>query len=180
MTEELTLKTFAKETGFRFRVTKFQAARIALTKLDNTARQALTGLDVDKIADTLQSRNAKGEPFNWVEEVPKLISEWSESFELDRQGAFAEFIASGGLERLQGRPDDIPDSVYLETDLTLDNFSSKVEAAIGTPRRFRVSREQFDRITAKELTRTEALAEVVAVKRTAASVPNVFEEEVTV
>jgi len=116
MTENLTLDSFARVTGFRFRVTREQKALIA-------------------------------------------------DGQLTRDQAFTQFIEGGGLERLQGRPGSIPNSVYLDADLTLDNFSEKVEAAIGTPRRFRVSREQYARIEAGSLTREQALAEVVAAKR---------------
>lgn len=85
--------------------------------------------------------------------------------ELTREGAFQEFLQSGGLEKVQNRPPDIPKSVYLDPDLTVDNFPDKVEAATGVKRRFRVSREQSARIKAGELTREQALAETVEAKR---------------
>ena len=85
--------------------------------------------------------------------------------DLTREGAFQEFLESGGLERLQGRPISIPDSVYQDPNLTLENFAATVKVATGSPRRFRVSREQFARITDGSLTREQALAEDVAAKR---------------
>jgi len=89
--------------------------------------------------------------------------------ELTREQAFAQFMAEGGLERLQGRRPEIPDSLYLEDGLTLDNFSDRVEATIGVSRRFRVSRDQHARIKAGELSREQALAEVVSAKRAEAT-----------
>ncbi len=82
---------------------------------------------------------------------------------LTREGAFQEFLASGGLERLQGsRRPDVPLQVYQDPELTVDNFSEKVKALTGVARRFRVSREQRQRIKAGTLTREQALAEIVA------------------
>ena len=114
--EQLTIENFTEKTGFRFRVSKEQAARIG-------------------------------------------------DGQLTREQAFTEFIDGGGLKRLQDRRPSIPDSVYLDPDLTLENFSDKVLAATGTRRRFRVSREQFARIKDGQLTREGALAEVVAQRR---------------
>lgn len=81
--------------------------------------------------------------------------------ELTREQAFQEFIDNGGLEKPQAQVQDIPDSVYLDPDLNLKNFSDKVEAAIGVRRRFRVTSEQKSRIDEGKLTREEALAEIV-------------------
>ena len=90
---------------------------------------------------------------------------------LTREGAFQEFLERGGLEELQKRSrPDIPDSVYLEDGLTLDNFAERVAAIVGVARRFRVSREQKTRIDGSTLTREGALAEVIAAKRTIAGV----------
>ena len=88
---------------------------------------------------------------------------------LTREQAFAQFMAEGGLERLQGRRPNIPDSLYLEEGLTLANFSDRVEAAIGVSRRFRVSRDQHALIKAGTLTREQALAEVISAKRAEAT-----------
>jgi hypothetical protein len=161
-TLNLTIDNFTKETGLRFRVTKLQAARIALTELDDVSRQGLVGLSTDQVADNLSARNAKGKPFNWVETAVELLPNWEDAMQLDREGAFREFLNDGGLERLQNRRPEIPDSVYLDPDLTLDNFPQKVEAAIGVACRFRMSRDQKTR----KISREDALAEIVAAKRT--------------
>lgn len=116
-TQDLTLDNFTERTGFRFRISRDQKARIA--------------------AGTLT-----------------------------REDAFAEFLQRGGLEELEKRSrPDIPDSVYLEDGLTLDNFSERVKAAIGIERRFRVSLKQQERIDAGTLTREQALAEIIEEKR---------------
>jgi hypothetical protein len=167
-TMDVTLDNFTEATGTRFRVSKLQAARIALTNLNNEGRQALVGLTIDQAADALDARNAKGKPFNWVEEALELIKRgWQDDMSLTREGALQEFIEDGGLERLKDRRPDIPDSVYLDPDLTVANFPEKVKAAIGVARRFRVSREQHVRVKDGSLTRDEALAEIVAAKRAA-------------
>lgn len=85
---------------------------------------------------------------------------------LTREAAFTEFLGRGGLEELQKRSrPDIPDAVYLEDGLTLDNFAERVSAVVGVARRFRVSREQKARIGSGTLTREGALAEVIEQKR---------------
>ena len=165
-TTNLTLDNFMAETGFRFRVSKTQAARIALTNLDATVRQSLTSMGTVEAAGNIDnSLNAKGNPFNWVAEAIDLAGGWNDSMSLTREDAFQEFLADGGLERLQNRNPEIPDSVYLDPDLTIDNFTSKVEAVIGVKRRFRVSRDQKARLKDGSLTREQALAEVVASKQ---------------
>ena len=85
---------------------------------------------------------------------------------LTREQAFQAFLANGGLERLQARNrPEIPDSIYLDPTLTVENFPEKVKAITGVARRFRVSQEQKVRMTAGTLTRAEALAEVVRSKQ---------------
>lgn len=84
---------------------------------------------------------------------------------LTREQAFAQFLADGGLKRLQARRPEIPDSIYLEDGLTLENFSQRSAAAIGVSRRFRVSRDQHALIKEGQLTREQALAEVISAKR---------------
>lgn len=85
---------------------------------------------------------------------------------LTREGAFQEFLASGGLERLQkSRRPDVPLELYQDPELTVENFSEKVKALTGVARRFRVSREQRQRIKAGTLTREQALAEIVAASK---------------
>lgn len=169
-TIDLTLENFTERTGVRFRVSKLQAARITLTELNDDSRQSLIGLSIDQVADALGARNKNGKPFNWVEEAVNLLaSGWNTSMELTREGAFQEFLNDGGLQKLQNRRPEIPDSVYLDPDLTIDNFSDKVKAAIGVARRFRISRDQRARLKSGDLTRSQALAEVVAEKRAQAS-----------
>lgn len=85
---------------------------------------------------------------------------------LTREAAFAEFLSNGGLDRLQsGRRPEIPDEIFADPDLTVDNFSEKVKILTGIARRFRVSQEQNARIEAGTLTREQALAETVAAKK---------------
>lgn len=81
---------------------------------------------------------------------------------LTREQAFAEFLASGGAAKLKPRKPDIPDSVYLADGLTVDNFSERVKAETGVARRFRMSRDQCKRHEDGQLTREQALQEVVA------------------
>jgi len=97
--------------------------------------------------------------------VSREMKERIASGALNREQAFQEWLAGGGLQKLQSRRPAVPDSVYFDPDLTPDNFSAKTEAAIGVPCRFRVSREQKARIDAGTLTREGALAEIVAKKR---------------
>lgn len=171
---DLTLENFTERTGSRFRVSKLQAARIALTELSDEARQSLVGATIDQAADILGARNSKGNPLNWVETAIELVTQgWNDTMTLTREGAFQEFLSEGGLDRLQNRRPDIPDSVYLDPELTLSNFSDKVKEAIGVARRFRVSGEQYQRISAGELTREQALAEVIASKRAAAEAADI-------
>jgi len=100
---------------------------------------------------------------------------------LTREQAFQDFLNNGGLDKLKERPQDIPDSVYLDPDLTLENFTDKVEAAIGVRRRFRVKGDQKERMDAGNLTREQALAEIVAAKQqTVASATEVSETPETV
>ena len=116
-TDELTLENFTERTGFRFRISREQQAKI-------------------------------------------------EGGSLTREQAFSEFLTGGGLERLQQRSKpEVPDSVYLEDGLTIENFSERVKAATGTARRFRVSREQAQRIENGSLTREQALVEIIALKK---------------
>jgi hypothetical protein len=89
---------------------------------------------------------------------------------LTREEAFQEFIQNGGLKNLQDRTrPDIPDSVYLEPGLTLENFSDRVEGAIGVRRRFRVSQSQHNRMKSGDITRAQALIEVIEAKQSTPS-----------
>jgi len=180
-TTNLTLDGFAKETGFRFRVTKNQAARIALTSLDAAARASLSGLSIEDAANVIEnSRNNKGKPFNWVKESLEIVDGWDDSMSLTREGAFQEFLTNGGLEKLQNRKPEVPDSVYLDPTLTLANFTKLAEVATGAKHRFRMSREQNVRFKAGDLTREQALAEVVASKQPVTQTPVAQEEAITV
>lgn len=85
---------------------------------------------------------------------------------LTREQAFQEFINSGGVEKAQARKLEIPDSVYSDPTLTIDNFSEKVKTATGKARRFRMSREQFARHKAGTLTREQAFAEMLTQHKT--------------
>jgi len=119
---DLTLNNFTERTGFRFRISKEQKARM-------------------------------------------------DAGTLTREQAFQEFLERGGLAELQKRSrPEIPDSVYLEDGLTLENFEERVAAAVGVARRFRVSQEQKERIDAGTLTRECALQEVIFEKRAIAGV----------
>jgi len=167
-TENLTLENFTKETGFRFRVSKLQAARIALTAMDPADRQALAVLDKEQAADKLDARNPKGTPLNWVKEAVELADGWDGSLNLTREVAFQDFLENDGLAGLQKKTrqqQEIPDSIYREPGLTLANFTDRVEAAISVRRRFRVSREQHAKITAGEMTREQALEETIKEKQ---------------
>lgn len=81
---------------------------------------------------------------------------------LTREQAFAEFLANGGPAKLKPRKPEVPNSVYLSEGLTLENFSERVKAATGVARRFRMNREQCKRHDEGQLTREQALAEVIA------------------
>lgn len=165
-TINITLENFNSVTGSRFRVSKQQAARITLTDLSDEDRNSLVGLSAEDVANALHARNKNGKALNWVEEAVNLLNEgWNSSMELTREGALQEFISEGGLDKLKNRPPEIPLSVYLDAELTPDNFTQKVEEAIGVKRRFRMSQDQYARFKAGELTREQALAETVEAKR---------------
>jgi hypothetical protein len=91
---------------------------------------------------------------------------------LTREQAFEEFVASGGPAKLKPRKPEIPDSVYLSDGLTVDNFSERVKEATGVSRRFRMSREQFQRQKDGLLTREQALQEVIASVKAAQATSN--------
>lgn len=170
-TNDLTIDNFTERTGFRFRISKLQAARIALTKLGDVT--PLIGLNLEQAADLLDARNAEGEPLNWVEDALDLAGKWAsdQSLTLTREAAFQEFLAEGKLKELEERTrPDVPPAVFLTEGLTLENFAERVKAAVGIARRFRVSREQANRIKAGSLTREQALAEVIAAAKAAATV----------
>lgn len=155
------IKAFTKETGFRFRVTKEQKARIELTKLTDAERsQAVTATP-----EQLQVLFGLKEYHKWLELVPGLAAKWDSTLALSRDAAYEQFRQAQGLERLQSRKPAIPDEIFLQEGLTLDNFSERLEALIGVKRRFRLSRELAKRVENKELTREQAFQETVAQKR---------------
>lgn len=157
----LTLENFRERTGYRFRVTNKQQARIYLTSLSDEARAALVGANAERVADTYGQRNGNAEPFKWMKLVGEMAANWTADLELTREQAFETFIAEGGLERLQNRKPDVPLSVYQDESLTLENFSAKVEAATGAKRRFRLPRDLAKRVEDKEITREQGFQETV-------------------
>lgn len=77
--------------------------------------------------------------------------------EMTRDDAFAEFVANGGPSRLSDRKPEVPLSVWLAPDLTLENFKDR------TGRRFRRLKDQVQR----GLSAQQAFEEIVAAKRAA-------------
>lgn len=157
------VKAFTKETGFRFRVTKEQKARIELTQLSDAERAQAVTATPEGLAVMF---GLKDQP-RWLALVPALAARWESSLSLTRDAAYAAFRQEQGLERLQGRKPAIPDEIFLQEGLTLENFSEKLEALIGVKRRFRLSRSLAERVEAKELSREQAFAETVAAKKAA-------------
>jgi hypothetical protein len=158
---QLNADNFTEQTGKRFRVNNVQKARIEITKLDATGRDAVrqNKTDMTALAEIFSLKQSA----RWLERVGEVIDAWDDATSpLTRDQAFEEFMQDGGLDRLMNQKPDVPNSVFLDEDLTLDNFEDKVEAAIGVKRRFRVSRGQHARIAAGELTREEAFQETVA------------------
>jgi hypothetical protein len=157
------IKTFTKETGFRFRVTKEQKARIELSKLSDAERtQAVTATP-----EELQTLFGLKEHHKWLDLVSAFAAKWEATLVLSREAAYEQFRQEQGLERLRGRKPSIPDEIFLQEGLTLENFSERLEALIGVKRRFRLSRSLAQRVVQKELTRDQAFAETVAAKRAA-------------
>lgn len=88
-----------------------------------------------------------------------------EAGQLTREQAFDDFLKNGGLNNTPSkRSVVIPEEIFQDPTLTLDNFSERVLAATGQKTRFRVSREQQVRVAANQLTREQAFAEFVAAK----------------
>jgi hypothetical protein len=142
---DYTLDNFTEKTGFRFRVNNKQKARIALTSLTDDQRQQVAQMNLEEAADFFKARNSNNTPLLWIKEVADIASNWTDDQALTREGAFEEFLAGNGLKTLQDKKPDIPDAVFLQPDISLENFQDRVEAAIGTKRRFRMSREQKQR-----------------------------------
>lgn len=158
---QLTLDNFRELTGYRFRVTNEQQARIYLTGLSDDARTALAGANPERVADIVGKRNHEGNPFRWMTLVGDFATNWTTDLQLTREQAFNEFVSSQGLERLEGRKPDVPLSVYQDQTLTLTNFSERVEAATGHKRRFRLPTDLAERVENKEITREQGFQETV-------------------
>jgi len=157
-TTEYTLDEFKKQSGSRFRMTKTQTARVVLTGLSDEDRQRVAGMDNEQAADFFKARSSKGNPLGWVKEAVSLAGSWTESMSLTRDGAFQEFLTNDGPNRLRDRKPNVPVSVWLDPELTLQNFEEKTLAATGHKIRFRIRKDQ----TQRGLSREEALAEIVA------------------
>lgn len=162
---DLTIDNFNERTGFRFRVTKEQAARIAVTDLLEPERVKLSTMNVEQAAIFLKATNATGEALGWVDNAITMAANWNTDMELTREQAFDLFIKNGGLEKMKGRTPEIPDSVYLDPTLTLENFTEKVKQVTGKERRFRVTRKQSAAIEAGTMTRQQAFEEIVASRK---------------
>jgi len=160
-TQQYNLDNFVKESGSRFRMTKKQTARVALTGKSAEDRQRVAGMSADEAADFFNARASSGKPLGWVKEAVSLAGTWTDDMALTRDRAFQEFLSNGGPSRLQERKPEVPVSVWLDSELTLDNFEAKTFAATGHKIRFRIRKEQ----TARGLSRAEALAEVIAQTR---------------
>lgn len=164
---QLNVDNFTAETGKRFRVNNFQKARIEITKLDDAQRTELESIVNNRdqggvFPHDIATFFGLSEMARWINNVADVINNWSEEMPLTREGAFQEFMDAKGLDRLQNQKPDVPEKVFLDEGLTLDNFEDKVFEAIGVKRRFRVSRDQHARIDNGDLTREEAFLETVA------------------
>jgi hypothetical protein len=160
--QELNLGNFREQKGVRFRTTNPQQARIVLTGLSPEQRAALAGLSAGEVAVALNKHNAKGQPFRWMALVGELAANWSSESELTREKAFEEFVASGGVQALDDRKPPVPDSVYLEEGLTLENYQDRVLAATGVRRRFRLSTDLSEKVRNKTMTREQAFQETIS------------------
>lgn len=159
--DQLTLENFRKQTGYRFRVTNEQQARIFLTSLSDEKRAFLHNAVAHVVAQLAEKTNKNGNPFKWMELVGEMAVNWNDSMALTREQAFQAFLEDGGPDRLKNRKPDVPISVYQDPTLTLENFSAKVEAATGAKRRFRLPRNLAKRVEAKEITREQGFQETV-------------------
>jgi hypothetical protein len=160
-TEQYNLDNFVKESGSRFRMTKPQTARVSLTGISVEDRQRVAGMNTEEAADFFNARASSGKPLGWVEKAVSLAGNWSDEMTLTRDIAFQEFLSNGGPSRLQERKPEVPVSVWLDPELTLENFDQKTLEATGHKIRFRIRKEQ----TARGLSRAAALAEVITQTR---------------
>lgn len=164
LTDDLTIENFTQKTGHRFRMTKLQTARVALTKLEPEKIARVATMSLQDAADFLNAKNTKnGKPLGWVEEAVKLADGWDGSQALTREQAFQEFLTEDGPERLKNRKPELPLSFWLDPELSLDNFTEKAFALVGDKRRFRRPKEHKN----SGLSREESFVKTVADKRTA-------------
>lgn len=174
MTDSLDLTRFTKETGFRFRVTNRQKAQIELTKLSEAERAQVAQAALDAVPALFGVQEQR----KWMEIAQELAGSWSDDLALTREAAYEAFMAVSsdtgqtGLDKLRSRKPAIPDEIFLQEGLTLENFSERLEVLIGVKRRFRLSRPLAARVKAKEITREQAFAETVAAKRAAQAEEN--------
>jgi hypothetical protein len=161
--DTLTLDNFRELTGHKFRVTNSQQARIFLTRLPDYERIALGGANAQRVAEIA----GKTTPSKWMELVGDFATKWNDdpSLPLTREQAFQEFLSGNGPDRIKNSKPDVPLSVYQDPNLTLENFSSKVEAAIGVKRRFRLPQDIAKRVANKEITREDGFQETIRRKK---------------
>jgi hypothetical protein len=105
--------------------------------------------------------NSKGKVTGWVKKAVELAKNWTDASQLTREGAFQEFVDKGLVTKISERKPEIPTSVWLEPGLTLENFEERVFKATNHRIRFRILAEQKER----NLTREQALGEIIALKR---------------
>lgn len=155
------LENFVETTGSRFRMTKEQTARVALTGLSVEDRARVAAFGPEEAADFLKARGTKGKPLGWVKTAIELAKNWRDELSLSRERAFEEFIASGGMQKVQSKKPEVPLAVWLDPELNIENFEEKTFKATGHKIRFRILKDQTER----KLSRADALAEIVARKR---------------
>jgi hypothetical protein len=155
------LQNFIQETGSRFRMTKDQTARVALTTLTVEDRARVATLSIDDAAAFFRAVSLKGKPLGWVAKAIELAGNWRDELSLSREAAFQEFLANGGADKVKQRKPEVPLAVWQDAELTLENFEEKTFKATGHKIRFRIPKEQKSR----NLSRAEALAEIIAQKR---------------
>jgi hypothetical protein len=155
------LENFVQETGFRFRMTNIQTARVALTTLSVDDRSRIAAMSIDDAAAFFKAVSPKGKALGWVKKAVELAGNWRDEFSLSRDSAFGEFIAGGGADKVKQRKPEVPLVVWTDPELTLENFEEKSFKATGHKIRFRIPKEQKSR----QLSRAEALAEIIALKR---------------
>jgi hypothetical protein len=165
--QDITLENFKERTGARFRMTEEQRARVVLTGFSDEQRATLASLsDIEsELADFFNEKKYR----KWMGKAHGLAGQWTAELELNREGAFREFVEQGGLERVRTRQPVIPLSVWVDPDLTLENFAAKVQEATGVAnRKFRRLKEHFARNNSqleRDLTPAEALLDVISRKR---------------